>query len=61
VATQAKPRLKKCPICGRPAADGARPFCSARCKEVDLHRWLSGGYIIAATSDDDDEDGRSSS
>jgi endogenous inhibitor of DNA gyrase (YacG/DUF329 family) len=37
-----------------------RPFCSVRCKEVDLHRWLSGGYVIATTNDDDDEDGRSS-
>ena len=60
MAAPAKAHVKKCPICGRPAADEARPFCSTRCKEVDLHRWLSGGYVIAATNDDDDEDGRSS-
>jgi endogenous inhibitor of DNA gyrase (YacG/DUF329 family) len=58
MAAPAKPRLKKCPICGRPAAGDTRPFCSVRCKEVDLHRWLSGGYVIATTNDD--EDGRSS-
>jgi uncharacterized protein len=55
------PRLKKCPICGRTAQDEARPFCSARCKDVDLHRWLSGSYAIPASADDDDDDdGRSS-
>ena len=46
-----------CPICGKPApADrpaALRPFCSPRCKEVDLHRWLSGGYAIPAAEQDD--------
>ena len=37
---------KPCPICGRPAAVEFRPFCSARCKDVDLNRWLSGAYHI---------------
>ena len=35
-----------CPICGKPAADKYRPFCSARCADVDLHRWLGGVYRI---------------
>ena len=46
-----------CPICGRPASEDARPFCSARCKDIDLSRWLSGRYVIAG-ADTDDEDGK---
>ena len=36
-----------CPICGRPRRSEHRPFCSRRCADVDLNRWLSGGYVIA--------------
>ncbi len=36
-----------CPVCGKPAVAAERPFCSARCREVDLGRWLKGGYAIA--------------
>ncbi len=35
-----------CPVCGRPAAPAQRPFCSKRCAEVDLGRWLKGTYRI---------------
>lgn len=46
-----------CPTCGKPAAERFRPFCSARCKDVDLHRWFSGAYAIpAAESADDSEE-----
>lgn len=42
-----------CPICGKtPAADYA-PFCSKRCSDVDLHRWLSGSYAIPAAPEED--------
>ena len=37
---------RPCPECGRPAKGGHLPFCSARCRNVDLNRWLSGGYAI---------------
>ena len=47
-----------CPTCGKPAAAAYRPFCSKRCADVDLQRWLSGRYAIPARDDDDDEDGR---
>ena len=40
-----------CPICGRPADVVLRPFCSKRCADVDLHRWLSGGYSIPVDED----------
>jgi endogenous inhibitor of DNA gyrase (YacG/DUF329 family) len=51
-ASQEKP----CPICGKPAVEKYRPFCSSRCADVDLHRWLSGSYAIPA-AEEDDEDG----
>lgn len=37
---------KPCPICGKPAAANLRPFCSRRCADVDLNRWLSGVYAV---------------
>lgn len=45
-------RPKHCPICGRPAVDRFRPFCSRRCADVDLHRWLSGVYAVPAVEED---------
>ena len=35
-----------CPVCRKPAAAEFRPFCSRRCADVDLHRWLSGAYRV---------------
>ena len=35
-----------CPICNKPSLDRYRPFCSKRCADVDLGRWLSGDYTI---------------
>lgn len=48
-----------CPVCNTPRAADApyKPFCSRRCADVDLHRWLSGGYAIPAAEDDDEESG----
>jgi uncharacterized protein len=45
---------KPCPICGKPAAEASRPFCSERCRDVDLNRWLSNSYAIPATKEDDE-------
>ena len=36
----------RCPICGREPAAPHRPFCSARCAQIDLGRWLTGAYAI---------------
>ena len=44
-----------CPICARPAADAFRPFCSRRCSDVDLQRWLSNRYVVPAEPADNDE------
>lgn len=46
-------RAKACPICGKPSRPEAKPFCSRRCADVDLGRWLGGAYAIAAAPDDD--------
>jgi len=40
-------RGRACPICGAHASIEHRPFCSVRCKDVDLSRWLGGHYRIA--------------
>lgn len=47
---------RSCPICGKVETEKYRPFCSARCADVDLNRWLTGAYAIPVT-EDDDEDG----
>lgn len=38
-----------CPICGKAAEAKYRPFCSRRCADVDLGRWLKGSYAIPAS------------
>ena len=49
-------KAKACPICGKPATDTSRPFCSERCRQVDLNRWLSNSYAIPAKDDDDESE-----
>ncbi len=48
---------KHCAICGKPAVHEHRPFCSRRCADIDLARWLGGGYVIASGGAEADEDG----
>lgn len=50
----AAPSGRPCPICGRPAAPRFQPFCSRRCADIDLGRWLGEAYRIPA---DDDAEG----
>jgi endogenous inhibitor of DNA gyrase (YacG/DUF329 family) len=45
-------------ICGKPQAEGLTPFCSRRCADVDLNRWLTGVYAIPAAEEDEDEPDR---
>ena len=42
-----------CPICKKITSQPYRQFCSARCKDVDLSKWLIGGYVVA---NDDEAD-----
>ena len=46
-----KPKLGPCPTCGKPALEAVKPFCSKRCADVDLQRWLSGTYAIPVAED----------
>lgn len=39
---------RKCVICGKPQDERFRPFCSKRCADVDLARWMKGIYAIPA-------------
>ncbi|URF47666.1 DNA gyrase inhibitor YacG [Dinoroseobacter shibae] len=45
-----------CPICRKPTLHAYRPFCSKRCSDVDLGRWLTGGYAIPSEREEDDEE-----
>lgn len=59
--TSIMPALSTCPICkreipareGRPAFD---PFCSSRCRSIDLGSWLDGRYVIPATPEETDDE-----
>lgn len=44
-----------CPICARPAEAKYRPFCSARCADIDLAKWLTGSYAIPSNDPEDIE------
>ena len=48
--------LPRCPICRRPAREATRPFCSPRCAQVDLGRWMTEGYAIPIGPADDEEE-----
>jgi endogenous inhibitor of DNA gyrase (YacG/DUF329 family) len=46
----------RCPICGKPRSEAHRPFCSARCAEVDLGRWLKESYRVPVEEKPGDAD-----
>lgn len=47
---------KTCPICGKPSSSDRPPFCSTRCADVDLNRWLKGAYAIPVVESDEDDE-----
>jgi uncharacterized protein len=49
-------RASLCALCGKPQVERYTPFCSKRCSDVDLNRWLSGVYAVPAPPTDDDDD-----
>jgi endogenous inhibitor of DNA gyrase (YacG/DUF329 family) len=51
-------RRNACPICGKSAVKEFRPFCSPRCADVDLNRWLSGVYAVPVTEDEEEDERR---
>lgn len=44
-------RARPCPICGKLALDASYPFCSPRCADIDLNRWMKGVYAIPVVED----------
>ena len=50
-----RPR-RPCPICQKKSEQKYHPFCSARCADIDLHRWLGGAYAIPAAEPPDFEE-----
>ena len=54
-AMPVSPPTKPCPICRKPATTAFKPFCSKRCADVDLNRWLVGNYAIPTNESEDDE------
>jgi endogenous inhibitor of DNA gyrase (YacG/DUF329 family) len=52
-----RPIKLRCPICKKPAkaTDADFPFCSERCRLIDLGKWASGAYVISSPVDDADE------
>jgi endogenous inhibitor of DNA gyrase (YacG/DUF329 family) len=55
----AEPRGIRCPICRKtfdPSASQAMPFCSPRCQQIDLGRWLREAYSVPVVRDPEDED-----
>lgn len=55
-AAAKKPPAKPCPVCGKPADLAVLPFCSKRCRDVDLNRWLSGTYVIPGRPTDAEDE-----
>ncbi|WP_295531380.1 DNA gyrase inhibitor YacG [Novosphingobium sp. Chol11] len=49
--------VRKCPICSKPRSEAHTPFCSQRCRDRDLMRWLDEGYVLPGpTIDPEDEE-----
>jgi len=46
----------QCPICGKPPVAEHAPFCSARCRQVDLNRWLNESYCVPSVEDGDSDE-----
>jgi endogenous inhibitor of DNA gyrase (YacG/DUF329 family) len=49
------PPPRPCSLCGKPAVEKYKPFCSKRCAEIDLGRWLKGIYRVETDEPVDDE------
>lgn len=50
------PHTGRCSVCKAATVAALHPFCSRRCADVDLARWLGGGYVIPDSGLDGDED-----
>ena len=48
-------KSRPCPICKKPRSDAFAPFCSPRCRDIDLGRWFGEGYAVPGPPADPDE------
>lgn len=48
--------MSHCPICEKDTDQKYRPFCSKRCADIDLGKWLGGGYAIPSSAGEEDEE-----
>ncbi len=48
--------MAQCPVCKKKTKTDWRPFCSKRCADIDLGRWMTGAYAVAAEETGDEED-----
>ena len=53
---EGRKKTAPCPICTKPAISPHTPFCSARCAQIDLGKWLNGDYAIPAHEAEQDSD-----
>ena len=51
------PPAKPCPICRKKPVEQYAPFCSKRCSDIDLGRWLNGSYVLPGEQAGDEEGG----
>jgi len=51
--SQPNDNARRCPICGKLQAEAVRPFCSKRCADLDLGRWLKGSYVVPGRATDE--------
>ncbi|MGV3550627.1 DNA gyrase inhibitor YacG [Rhizobium sp.] len=49
-------KTRPCPECNRPSTRESYPFCSERCRNLDLSRWLTGAYAIPVADDESKAD-----
>ncbi|MGH6912602.1 MAG: DNA gyrase inhibitor YacG [Geminicoccales bacterium] len=54
--SQPKSRTPRCPLCGRPRVQRFRPFCSARCRDIDLGRWFTQSYTVPVAEPGEEDD-----
>lgn len=53
--TDKEKKIAKCSLCDEPRSEKYRPFCSKRCADLDLNRWLTGQYAIPVEEEEPDD------
>ena len=60
MTSPANDNVRPCPICSKLSVERYRPFCSKRCADVDLARWLKGSYVIPGEALEEEDSARDS-